>query len=273
MSSLERKANELNKHAPYLRERILRMVNAARTGHPGGSLSVIDLLSATMLGWGRFAPNLINPDWVVLGKGHAVPALYSILIELGYFEEKELFTYRKFHSRLQGHPDKRKLPSVQVSTGHLGQGLSIGVGIAAGERLSKSVKHVYVILGDGDLNEGQTWEAIQTAAHYHLSNVTVLVDANGLTQHGPPKKIMNVEPVLPKWESFGWWTKEIDGHDYLQILNGLKEAGLQKIPAVIICRTIKGKGISFMEGNATWHSRDLPNDLLAKALKEIHAEE
>lgn len=252
-----------------LRARILKMVNAAGAGHPGGSLSVIDLLTALMVGWGHFAPNLQTKDWLVLGKGHAVPALYSILIELGYLKEKELYTYRHMGTKLQGHPDCRKLPVVQVSTGHLGQGLSTGVGIALGEKLNSSEKRVYVVIGDGDQNEGQTWEAIQTAAHFDLKNLYVLVDSNGLTQHGPATLIMNIEPSRPKWDAFGWWTDEIDGHDHKAILNSLEEASKQDKPKVIICRTVKGKGVSFMEDDPLWHSRDLPDDLLEKALTEI----
>lgn len=252
-----------------LRVRILKMINAAGAGHPGGSLSVIDLLAATMIGWGHFAPNHPQKDWLVLGKGHAVPALYSILVELGYLDEKEIYSYRHLGTRLQGHPDWRKLAFVQVSTGHLGQGLSTGAGIAFGEKYKKSDKRVFVVIGDGDQNEGQTWEAIQTCAHYNLDNIYVLIDSNGLTQHGLSTRIMNVEPIRPKWESFGWWVDEIDGHDYTAILNSLISAMTKDKPKVIICRTIKGKGVSFMENNALWHSCDLPDDLLEKALMEI----
>ena len=245
------------------------MVNAAGAGHPGGSLSAIDLLSAVMLGWGRFSPSAPNPDWVVLGKGHAAPALYAVLTELRYLEETELLTYRHLGTRLQGHPDRRKLPAVQVTTGHIGHGLSIGAGIALGEQLSNSRRQVYVILGEGALHEGQTWEAAMAAAKYQLNNLRVLFDLNGLTQHGPIDQIMPVEPLAAKWQAFGWNATEVDGHDYEQLLQALKSIQVSDRPAVLLCRTVKGKGVSFMEGDPLWHSRDLPQPLLEKALQEL----
>ena len=260
---------EIKKRAPFLRGRILKMVNAAGAGHPGGSLSVIDLLSILMMSWGQFAPNSEYKDWIVLGKGHAVPALYSILIELGYLKEKEIYTYRQLGSRLQGHPDRRKLPFVQISTGHLGQGLSVGVGLAIAEKYNQSLKKVYVILGDGDMNEGQTWEAIQSAAHYKLKNLTMLIDSNKLTQHGPTTEIMNVEPIVPKLKAFGWAVSEIDGHDHQSISACFSKHARSVLPVAIVCRTIKGKGVSFMQNEKTWHSRNLPDDLLEKALLEL----
>jgi transketolase len=262
-------AQEIKDRAPFLRGRILKMVNAAGSGHPGGSLSVIDLLSTLMMGWGHFAPNSNRKDWLILGKGHAVPALYSILIELNYIEEEELFTYRKFGSRLQGHPDRNKLPHIQINTGHLGQGLSIGVGIALAEKLSKSDKKVYVMLGNGDLNEGQTWEAIQSAAKFDLSNLIVFIDDNRLTQHGVAEDVMDVYPLKPKFEDHKWWAQNIDGHNFEEILTGLQAASTQDRPVALICQTIKGKGVSFMENKAKWHSCNLPDDLLKKALNEL----
>ncbi len=261
--------SELTQRAPRLRARILRMVSAAQSGHPGGSLSVIDLLAALMLAWGRFRPHAPTQDWLVLGKGHAAPAYYAMLCELGYLDESELLTYRQLGSRLQGHPDRRKLPAVQVTTGHLGHGLSIGVGIALGEKRSGSDKKVYVVLGDGDLHEGQTWEAMMAAAHYHLDNLVVLADLNGLSQHGPVSKIMNFEPLAEKCLAFGWQAVEIDGHDYGQILAALGKTEASDRPTMVLCRTVKGKGVSFMEGDPLWHSRDLPQELLQKALAEL----
>jgi transketolase len=269
MSNTTKSLQEIIDRTPFLRGRILKMVNAAGAGHPGGSLSVIDLLSTLMLGWGHFSPDNTIKDWLVLGKGHAVPALYALLIELGYLDENELFTYRKLGSRLQGHPDRRKLPFVQVSTGHLGQGLSIGVGLAIGEKIKQSGRYVYVILGDGDLNEGQTWEAIQSASHYKLGNLIILIDSNGLTQHGPTTQIMNIEPIANKFKSFGWIFIEVDGHNHKEVLNALKKVSKSNKPAIINCLTVKGKGISFMENEMTWHSRDLPDDLLEKSLIEL----
>lgn len=261
--------NELKRRAPLLRARILRMISAAQSGHPGGSLSVIDLLAALMLAWGRFRPHAQTQDWLVLGKGHAAPAYYALLCELGYLDESELLTYRKLGSRLQGHPDRRKLPAVQVTTGHLGHGLSIGVGIALGEKCSGSDKKVYVVLGDGDLHEGQTWEALMAAAHYHLDNLVVMVDLNALSQHGPISIVMDFEPLAEKCRAFGWLTREVDGHDYAQILEGLSATQASDRPVMLLCRTVKGKGVSFMEGDPLWHSRDLPPGLLEKALSEL----
>jgi transketolase len=205
-----------------------------------------------------------------LGKGHAAPAYYAILAELGYLDEEELLTYRHLGTRLQGHPDRRKIPAVQVTTGHLGHGLSIGAGIALGEKILKSGKNVYVVLGDGDLHEGQTWEAVMAAAHYRLTNLITMIDLNGLSQHGAIEKIMNFEPLAPKFESFGWRATELDGHNFNQLLRALESTQNQERPSVLLCRTIKGKGVSFMEGNPLWHSRDLPDDLLEKALQELN---
>lgn len=267
--TIETTVENLKQRSPILRSRILRMIHEAGSGHPGGSLSVIDLLATVMIAWGRFSPHAVEKDWLVLGKGHAAPAYYAVLCELGYLTEEELFTYRKADSRLQGHPDRRKLPAVQVTTGHLGQGLSIGAGIALGEKMLNSEKKVYVILGDGDLHEGQTWEAVMASSHFHLTNLITLVDLNGLSQHGKTERIMNVEPLAEKWKAFGWTTISIDGHRYEQILEGLQEASFSGSPTVLLCRTIKGKGISFMENNPLWHSRDLPTDLYEKALLEL----
>lgn len=272
MSNMNSEITKLQQRAPVLRGRILKMVNAAGAGHPGGSLSAIDLINSVMVGRGNFRPTHPDKDWFVLGKGHAVPALYSVLIELGYFPEQEMYTYRHMGSHLQGHPDRNKLPAVQVNTGHLGQGLSVGVGLALAEQYSNSVKKVYVLLGNGDMNEGQTWEAIQSAAKFHLANIVVMIDDNKLTQHGLADEIMNVSPLVPKFQDFNWWSKEIDGHDYGQILTVLDEAAQQNQPCAVVCHTIKGKGISFMENVPEWHSRNLPDDLLAKALRELGQE-
>lgn len=260
---------DLEARSIVLRKQILRMVHAAGAGHPGGSLSVIDILNALMTGWGIFRPETTNKDWLVLSKGHATPALYSVLASLNYLPADELLTYRQFGSRLQGHPDRMKLPGVQVSTGHLGQGLSIAAGIALGENKSKTDKDIYAVLGDGDLHEGQTWEAAMFANHYHLQNLIAILDLNNLTQHGRVKDIMAVEPLEEKWHSFGWDTLELNGHDYSEILAGLEWASNSNKPSVLLCRTIKGKGVSFMEGDPLWHSTHLSKDRLTKALKEL----
>jgi transketolase len=252
-----------------LRARVLRAIAAAPSGHPGGSLSVIDILAAIMLGWGRFAPNQATKDWLVLSKGHAAPALYSVLVELGYISEDELVTYRRVGSRLQGHPDRLKLPAVQITTGHLGQGLSIGVGLALGERMRGSDAQVYVILGEGDLHEGQTWEAMMAASHYGLGNLTALADLNGLTQHGPVAQIMGLAPLDAKCRAFGWSALEIDGHDYAALMDALGRQSSPGTPRALLCHTIKGKGVSFMEGDPLWHSGHLSRDDLERALREL----
>lgn len=263
-------AAKLEARAPVLRSRILRMVNAAHAGHPGGSLSAIDLMNTIMVGWGNFSPTHQEKDWFVLGKGHAVPGLYSVLIELGYFPEEELYSYRKMGSRLQGHPDRNKLPGVQVNTGHLGQGLSLGFGFAWADKFLGNQKQTYVLIGNGDLNEGQTWEAVQSCAKYRLDNLFLIVDDNKLTQHGEASEIMNVYPVESKLAEFGWDAQRIDGHNYQQIWQALENAAsIKDKPRAIVCDTVKGKGISFMENVAAWHSTDLPDDLLEVALAEL----
>lgn len=259
----------LEQRAPILRELILRMVHAAGAGHPGGSLSVVDLLNAVLVGWGRFSPHHPTKDWMVLSKGHATPAYYSVLSELGYLDKDELLSYRQFGSRLQGHPDRRKFPPVQVTTGHLGQGLSIGAGIALGEKLSASERNVYVVLGEGDFQAGQTWEAAMASSHYGLNNLVALADMNQLTQHGPVEKVMNLEPLQDKAEAFGWIVHKVDGHDYEALLDALARTSGVDQPALLLCQTVKGKGVSFMEGNPLWHSAHLSQELLEKALQEL----
>jgi transketolase len=222
-----------------------------------------------MVGWGRFHIKDSPRDWLVLAKGHATPALYTMLAELGYVAEDDLLTYRQFGSRLQGHPDRKRLPAVQVTTGHLGQGLSIASGIALGEKIAQSEVNVYAILGDGDLHEGQTWEAVMSSSHYQLDNLVVLLDLNQLTQHGLVEKVMSVEPLAAKWASFGWATRELDGHDYEQILAGLQWTSSQDRPCALLCHTVKGKGVNFMEGDPLWHSTHLSEEKLNQALQEL----
>lgn len=256
---------------PALRGRILQMIHDANAGHPGGSLSVIDALALVMLRHGRFGPDASDHDWLVLAKGHAVPALYSVLVDLGYLNEDELASYRHPGSRLQGHPDRRKTPGVQVSSGHLGQGVSIAVGIALGEQRHRSSRHTWVIAGEGDLHEGQTWEAVMSAAHLQVGGLTLVLDLNGLTQHGPVEQVMNIEPLRDKLVAFGWTVWEVDGHD----LDALDEAFVQSKaapgPSAVLARTIKGHGVSFMEGVPEWHSQGITDDELARALAEMES--
>ena len=263
--------------APELQTRldrnVLQMIHAAGAGHPGGSLSSSGLLAEIMIEQGRFRPSDSVSDWFVLAKGHAAPALYAVLAELGWFEEEELATFKHHHSRLQGHPDRRKCPGVQVTTGHLGQGLSIGLGLALAERYKSSDRYTWVVLGEGDLHEGQSWEAVMAAAHHGVTNLTAVVDANGLSQHGPVGSIMNLEPLAERFQAFGWSVQEIDGHDPVQVERAVANARReQSKPAAIVARTVKGHGISFMEGDPLWHSRSLNAEELASALKELDAQ-
>ncbi len=256
---------------PALRGRILRMIHDANAGHPGGSLSVIDTLAVIMLKQGRFEPDQEVHDWLVLAKGHAVPALYSVLVELGYLEESELASYRHLGSRLQGHPDRRKTPGIQVSSGHLGQGLSVAVGIALGELRHASGRHTWVVAGEGDLHEGQTWEALMSAAHHKVGGLTLVVDRNGLTQHGRVEQVMGLEPLAAKLSAFGWAVQEVDGHNVRALDEALTAARDESGPAAVIARTVKGHGVSFMEGVRDWHSRGITDQELALALAEVEA--
>lgn len=262
-------ASVVAERLPALRARILRMIHDAGAGHPGGSLSVIDALALILLRQGRFRPDDPVQDWLVLAKGHAVPALYAVLVELGYLDESELASYRHLGSRLQGHPDRLKTPGVQVSSGHLGQGVSVAVGIALGEQRHESHRHTWVIAGEGDLQEGQTWEAIMSAAHLGLGGLTLVIDANGLTQHGPVAEVMGVEPLAGKLTQFGWTVSEVDGHDVAELDGALTDSRALAGPTAVIARTVKGKGVSFMEGVRDWHSRGISDEELTRALAEV----
>lgn len=253
-----------------LEQRILRMIRAAGAGHPGGSLSSVGILAEILLSQGRFAPGADDHDWFVLAKGHAAPALYANLVELGYFDDDELDTFKHLGARLQGHPDRRKAPGVQVTTGHLGQGLSIALGLAIAEQLERSDRHVWAVLGEGDLHEGQTWEAAMAAAHYEVSGLTAILDANGLTQHGAVERIMTIEPVAQKFAAFGWDVRELaDGHDPEAVADALSGSRAQTRPTLVIARTVKGHHVSFMENDPMWHSREMGEDDYRRAVAEI----
>ncbi|MHB8945465.1 MAG: transketolase [Bacillota bacterium] len=242
-----------------IRRHIIEMIAAAKSGHPGGSLSATDILSALYFRVMRIDP--ARPDWpdrdrFVLSKGHGAPALYATLAERGYFPVEELKTLRRLHSRLQGHPDMRKTPGVEASTGSLGQGLSMANGMALAGRLDGRDWRVYVLLGDGECEEGQVWEAAMAASHYRLDSVTAFLDYNGLQIDGPIEKVMSPNPLPEKWRAFGWHVVEIDGHDFTQILGAVEEAKKTKgRPTMIVARTVKGKGVSFMENEADWHGK------------------
>jgi transketolase len=246
------------------RVQILRMLAHAGSGHPGGSLSVIDILTTIYFGRLRHDPK--RPDWperdrVVLSKGHAVPALYSVLAKAGYFPEGQLITLRKLGSPLQGHPDRTALPGIEAATGSLGQGLSISLGLALGLKLSGSPARVYCVLGDGEIQEGQVWEAAMSAPKlghpgHPLDNLVVILDYNKIQLDNFVAKILDLEPVLAKWQSFGWPVLEIDGHDVAQIAKALDQAEATRgVPTFVVAHTVKGKGVSFMENDPEWHGK------------------
>ncbi|BCZ44206.1 transketolase [Clostridium gelidum] len=262
---------ELKKTAKNVRINIIEAVSAAKSGHPGGSLSVADIL--TVLYFDKMNINPQNPKWedrdrLVLSKGHVAPALYVILAERGYFPKENLITLRKLGSILQGHPDMKSTPGVDMSTGSLGQGLSAANGMALAAKLDNKDHNIYVILGDGEVQEGQIWEAAMTAAHYKLDNVIAVLDFNGLQIDGSNEEVMNINPIDEKFSAFGWNVIKIDGHDLEAISNAVDEAKkVQGKPTVIIAKTVKGKGISFMENQASWHGT-APNEEQTKAAIE-----
>jgi transketolase len=255
---------ELTDLANRMRISIIDMLTEAKSGHPGGSLSAIDIVTAL---WfhemrGVDAKSLKDlsddRDHFVLSKGHAVPALYAVLAEKGFIPKEELMTLRKTGSRLQGHPDRVRLPIMEASTGSLGQGLSVAQGLAMGLKLNKKSSMVFCMVGDGEIQEGQIWEAALSASKYKLSNLVAILDANGGQIDGPCETVMPLEPLVDKWRAFGWHVIELNGHDMQQILHSLQEArtlhenGEEK-PVMLLARTIKGKGVSFMEHPTAWH--------------------
>jgi transketolase len=266
VEKLERKAREL-------RKTILRMITLAGSGHPGGSLSSIDLLVALYYHHLRHNPK--DPKWpdrdrFVLSKGHGCPALYAVLADCGYFGEEHLWTLRRVGSILQGHPDMTRTPGVEISTGSLGMGFSAAIGMALAGRLSGRPYRVYALLGDGECQEGAVWEGAMFAAHYGLDNLTAIVDRNGLQQTGRTEERIRLEPLAAKWEAFGWRVLEIDGHSFPQILTALEEAkGTRGRPTVIIAHTIKGKGVSFLEGVVGFHGKATTPEELERALAEL----
>jgi transketolase len=264
---------ELKNKAKIIRKNIITMLTEAKSGHPGGSLSAAEIL--TYLYFKEMNVNSSNPrmqdrDRFVLSKGHGAPVLYSVLAEKGYFPKKELVKLRKTGAMLQGHPDMKDTPGVDMSTGSLGQGLSVANGMALAGKLDDKNYRVFVLIGDGELQEGQIWEAAMTAAHYRLDNVTAFIDNNGLQIDGANSEVMNVEPIEEKWKAFGWHTINIDGHDFHQIESGVEEAkSIKNKPTVIIAKTVKGKGVSFMENEAGWHGVAPNQEQSQQALKEL----
>lgn len=264
---------ELQEKAKVVRRHIIHMLAKAGSGHPGGSLSATDLIVA--LYYGKLRHNPKNPKWpdrdrFVLSKGHGCPAWYAVLAEQGYFPVSELDTLRQFGSRLQGHPDMKRTPGVEMSSGSLGQGLSVGLGMALAARIDKKDYRVYVMLGDGETEEGQVWEAAMAAGHYKVDNLCAILDNNGLQIDGPINDVMSPLPIPDKWRAFQWHAIEINGHNMKEILAAYDRAEtLKGKPTIIIAKTIKGKGVSFMEGHVDWHGKAPNKEEAEKALAEL----
>lgn len=259
--------------AKSIRRSIVSMICEAKSGHPGGSLSIVEILTALYYEEMKVdanQPKMQGRDRFVLSKGHAAPALYAVLAEKGYFPKEELSNLRKFGSILQGHPDMKKVPGVEISTGSLGQGLSVANGMALNAKIFKEDYRVYTILGDGEMQEGQVWEAAMTAAHYGLDNLCAFVDSNNLQIDGNVDKIMGVEPLDKKWEAFGWNVISINGHDFMEIFSALEAAKACKgKPTMVVAKTVKGKGVSFMENVCGFHGVAPTIEEKEQALKEL----
>jgi transketolase len=259
--------------ARQIREDILVMTTEAKSGHPGGSLSAVEILTALYFDLLKIDPKdpaAPGRDRFVLSKGHAAPVLYSALAERGYFDREELKTLRKINSRLQGHPDMKKTPGVDASTGSLGQGLSFACGLALGGQLAEKPFRVWSLVGDGESEEGEIWEAAMFAAHYGLDNLIAFHDANGLQIDGACTEVMNPYPLDLKWKAFGWNVLYADGHNLSDIFRAADEAMAHKgQPSVIVAQTVKGKGVSFMENQASWHGKAASKDQCDAAIKEL----
>ena len=266
-------AAELKEIAKVLRRHVVTMTAKAGSGHPGGSLSATEIVAALFFRVMRHNPS--NPRWhdrdrFILSKGHAAPLLYAVLAECGYFPIEELSTLRKLDSRLQGHTDMTETPGVEMSAGALGQGLSFGIGVALAGRLDRRDYRVYVLLGDGECDEGQVWEAAMAAAHFKLDNIVAIVDRNRQQIDGWTHDVMDTEPLAQKWHSFRWHVIEVQGHDFDELLAAFAEAKEVKgKPTCVVAHTTKGKGVSFMENNLEFHGRAPNAEELRQALEEL----
>jgi transketolase len=269
------KIEDLQNKAMLMRRLVLQMIYQAGSGHPGGSLSSADIVTALYFSVLNVDP--ARPDWperdrFVLSKGHACPILYAALALRGFFPMEELWTLRKLGSRLQGHPDRLKTPGVDATTGSLGQGISIALGMALGAKLNGAKYKVYALLGDGEQQEGQMWEAAMAGAHYSADNLIAIIDNNGMQIDGSNEEIMSIDPLPDKWRSFGWRVLTLNGHDMAEILQAFEEAKETKgQPTVLIARTVKGKGVSFMENRSEWHSGAPTEEQYEKAMEELEA--
>lgn len=268
---------ELKKQATQSRKLILEMLEKAGNGHPGGSLSAIDIITTLFFNEMKVDPK--NPEWdnrdrFVLSKGHGVPALYATLAYRGYFKPEDTMSLRQLGSNFQGHPDRVRMPAVEASTGSLGQGLSVAQGMAIAAKLDGKDYRVYCLMGDGETQEGQVWEALMSAGNYKLNNLCVFLDANKYQIDGQTKDVMDIEPLEEKVKAFKWNVIRIDGHDMDQILKALKAARAETTkPTMIIADTIKGKGVSYMENVNKWHGVSPTKEELKKALEELSGEE
>lgn len=266
---------QLRKKAREIRRHIVEMVSYGEPGHLGGALSIVDILVTLyfcVMHHDPTNPDKPDRDRLILSKGHAGLALYAVLAEAGYLPAAELSSFKKLGSRLQGHPDRVKLPPVEMSTGSLGQGLSVGVGLALALKLDGIPRSVYVLMGDGELDEGQVWEAAAAASHLGLDNLVGIVDRNNLQLDGPTESILRIEPLADKWTAFGWHVTEANGHDFEDLKRAFASAReVSGRPTVILARTVKGKGISFAENRVEFHSYALSPEEKKQALSEIDA--
>ncbi len=263
----------LQRTALLIRRDIIRMTMAAGSGHPGGSLSVADLVTALVFHELKIDPqhpNLADRDRLILSKGHAAPALYAALAHRGFLPVEELLSLRQFGSRLQGHVDRNKLPAIEAATGCLGQGIGIAVGMALDSRLAHRANRVFTIIGDGECQSGPTWEALMAGGHYALDNLVVILDRNRFETDGDTESIMGIEPITDKFRAFRYETLDIDGHDFPQILAAFEQArSTQGRPTAIVARTVKGKGVSFMENTHVWHGKAPSREEADRALIEL----
>lgn len=267
----------LQDKANVIRRDIVKMIYKADSGHPGGALSAADIVAVLYFHVMHIDPK--NPKWeyrdrFILSKGHSCPVVYSALSQLGYFSREKLWTLRDVGSILQGHPDMRKTPGIDMTTGSLGHGLSAGVGIAIAGKLDQKSYRVFVMLGDGEIQEGQVWEAAMSASHYKLDNLVAIVDYNKLQVDGFVDRVMSIEPLVDKWRAFGWYTMVIDGHNIEEIIDAFQKIGtIYGRPSVIIAHTIKGKGISFMENQVEWHCKTPTAEQMKQVMKDLAGED
>ncbi len=264
--------NRLEKIAGDVRLDVLSMIYEAGSGHPGGSFSAVEILVELYFEVMNIQPE--EPDWesrdrFILSKGHACPALYSVLAQRGYFPQNELHTLRKLDSPFQGHPHMLKLPGLDTSTGSLGQGLAIACGLAHAYKLDKKDGRIYCLLGDGELQEGSVWESAMTASHFELSSLTAIVDRNQLQLDGSVCSVMEIEPLVDKWLAFGWDVIVADGHSFVSLKKAFEHCAETPFPSVIIANTVKGKGVSFMENAFEWHGRCPDEEEYEKAVREL----